>query len=437
MRLLKSGQAGFKEGLERLTRRKIKGNKRVEQEVRRVIRQVRMAGDWALMALTERFDGVSLTPKTLSAGKGEIEALAKKVGQEELRSLKRAAGRIRRFHEKFKGESWFYEEDGIILGQIVRPLRRVGIYVPGGKASYPSSLLMNAIPAKVAGVEEIIVCTPPRPDFAGPSGPAKYLDPLIAASAWIAGVERIFKVGGAQAIAALAYGTESVPKVDKVVGPGHIYVTTAKRMVFGDVSIDMLAGPSEILIIADDSASAPLIAVDLISQAEHDEMALCLLLTPSEPLARKVIAEVKKRLIDAGNSTAALSLKRNGAAVITSSLEEAVELANELAFEHLQIMTSKPRQVLNKIRNAGAVFLGNFSPVVVGDYLAGPNHTLPTGGTARFSSPLSVSDFVKSTSVISYDKESLAKARADLKRLALMEGLKAHALAVEERFAGG
>lgn len=401
---------------------------RADAKVANIIAQVKKRGDRALIELTKRFDRVSLKPAKMVVSKEELATAAKKLGLKQRNSLRLAAKRIERFNRYIKEQSWLIPgEQGEIIGQLVHPLARVGVYVPGGKACYPSSLLMNAIPARVAGVSELIVCTPPD----GKGGIA----PALAAAAQICGVDRVVRVGGAQAIAALAYGTESIPAVDKIVGPGNLYVTLAKKQVFGQVDIDLLAGPSEILVIADETAKVGFVAADLLSQAEHDQMACCLLLTPCERLARAVIDELAARLPAlAGREIAGQALQDNGAVIVTKSLDQAVELANQLAFEHVELATSHPWELLPKLRNAGAIFLGHYTPEAVGDYMAGPNHTLPTGGTARFFSSVSVLDFLRRSSVISFSRENLAYLKKDLITLAELEGLPAHAHAVRERF---
>jgi histidinol dehydrogenase len=355
----------------------------------------------------------------------EIAEAHNNVSDEGVEALKRAAENIREFHEHQKQESWEYEKNGVLLGQNVRPLETVGIYVPGGKASYPSSVLMNAIPAKVAGVKKVVMCSPASKGQCSP-------DVLVAAE--IAGVDSIFKVGGAQAIGAMAYGTNTIPKVDKIVGPGNIFVALAKRMVFGMVDIDMIAGPSEIVIVADDSAHADFIAADLLSQAEHDEQAVPILVTCSEILAQDVVKELKKQTIRLNRqSIIKKSLNDYCCLFVVESLSEAIKVANDIAPEHLELAVKEPRACAEQIRNAGAIFLGHYTPEAVGDYLAGPNHVLPTSGTARFSSPLGVYDFLKRTSIMSYSPEALKKEAPFIRILADMEHLDAHANAVDLR----
>lgn len=399
----------------------------LEPAVREIIEQVRTKGDAGVLAATKKFDQADLSATGLEVTAEEIEEAYAKVSPELLESLRLARDNVRDFHARQHFQTWFQPgKDGEITGQIYRPLERVGIYVPGGTAAYPSSVLMNALPAKVAGVEEIIMVTPPRPDGS--------VLPLVLVAAAESGVTRIFKAGGVQAVAALAYGTESVPKVDKIVGPGNIYVTIAKRLVFGLVDIDMLAGPSEIVVVADETADPELVAADLLSQAEHDTRAAAILVTPSEELAKKVQQEVKEQLAELPRKEiASEALEHYSAAVVAESLQEAVELANGLAPEHLELYVEEPFALLGEIRNAGAVFLGAYASEPVGDYFAGPNHVLPTGGTARFFSPLSVEDFLKRTSVIYATDRALQKWGPHIVRLAEDEGLDAHARAVAKR----
>ena len=396
-----------------------------DETVRKILKDLQERGDAALLEYTSRFDRCDLSVEQLQVTPEEIRQAYNGVAEEELKALKEAAERIRRFHERQKQESWNYEEEGIMLGQVVRPLATAGIYVPGGKASYPSSVLMNAIPAKVAGVDRVIMCSP------FPDGQTR---PHVLVAADIAGVTEIYKVGGAQAVAAMAFGTASIPRVDKIVGPGNIFVALAKRLVFGMVDIDMIAGPSEVLVVADHSANPAYVAADLLSQAEHDEEAVPILVTPEEGLAREVMAELErqKKTLDR-QSIIDVSLSRECRILVTESLEEAVDVANRLAPEHLELALEEPERWAEKIQNAGAVFLGHYTPEAVGDYLAGPNHVLPTSGTARFSSPLGVYDFVKRTSMISYSRSALEKCGKNVTLLAEMEDLGAHANSVKIR----
>ncbi|NOZ68679.1 MAG: histidinol dehydrogenase [Deferribacteres bacterium] len=395
----------------------------IQRVVRKIISDVQRHGDRAVMRYTEKFD--SVRPGKLSIGKKEIESASKNVDKNFLKSLKESARRIREFHKRQKERSWRYSAGGITLGQIIRPLERVGVYVPGGKAAYPSTVLMNVIPAQVAGVREIALCVP---------APGGELNPHVAAAVKLLGVDEVYMAGGAQAVAALAFGTETIKKVDKIVGPGNIYVAVAKKMVFGQVGIDMVAGPSEILIIADGTSDPSFIAADLLSQAEHDEMASSVLITDSADLAGKVKAELARRIKNLKRrDIVRKSLNRYGAIIITQDLRSAVDIANRIAPEHLEVMTGKPAALLPRIKNAGAVFLGKWSPEPLGDYSAGPNHTLPTGGTARFSSPLGVYDFMKRTSLINASRSGFAGLAQAVETLSEVEGLQAHAETVRVR----
>ncbi|MDA3128713.1 histidinol dehydrogenase [Aliibacillus thermotolerans] len=401
------------------------GTSEQTKAVKSVIEQVQTEGDRALRTLTERFDGVTLPRFTVS--EDEKKEAYENVSDRELSALRNAIRRIRAFHERQLRESWFFtEEDGTILGQKITPLDSAGVYVPGGKAAYPSTIMMNVIPAQVAGVKRIVMASPPGKDGK--------LNAAVLVTAQELGVEEIFKIGGAQAIAALAYGTETVPAVDKITGPGNIFVALAKREVFGHVDIDMIAGPSEIVVLADETAPPEYVAADLLSQAEHDEMASSVLVTTSKALAEKVKEEVEKQLDSLPKKDIATSsLENYGAIYVAQDMAKAVEAVNELAPEHLQVMTEKPEMLLGKIRHAGAIFLGHYSPEPVGDYFAGPNHILPTNGTARFSSPLTVDDFTKKSSIISYSKEAFARDREDIMTIARLEGLEAHARSIEVR----
>ena len=399
-----------------------------DETVRKILQDVKERGDTAVLEYTHRFDRHNLSLEQMRVTPEEIRLAYEGVSARELSALQEAEKRIRRFHERQKQESWRYEEEGITLGQMVRPLATAGIYVPGGKASYPSSVLMNAIPAKVAGVERVVMCSP------FPDGQTR---PHVLVAADIAGVSEIYKVGGAQAVGAMAFGTETLPRVDKIVGPGNIYVALAKRLVFGIVDIDMIAGPSEILIVADSSANPAYVAADLLSQAEHDEEAVPILVTPEEGLAREVMVELEKQKNTLSRqSIMEASLNSQCRLLVTESLEAAVDLANRLAPEHLELALEDPDHWVDKIQNAGAVFLGHYTPEAVGDYLAGPNHVLPTSGTARFSSPLGVYDFIKRTSLISYSRPALEKCNETVRLLAEMEDLGAHANSVKLRIHG-
>ncbi|AQS59776.1 histidinol dehydrogenase [Desulforamulus ferrireducens] len=407
-----------------------KRNEDIDQLTARVaaiMAEVQQNGDAALCAFTRRFDGANLSTSQLKVSPAEIEQAYTMVDQEVLASLRLAKDRIEKYHQKQLSRSWFQpEEDGTILGQLILPLERVGIYVPGGTASYPSSVLMNAVPAKVAGVSQIVMVTPPGADGS--------INPYTLVAAAEAGVTEIYKVGGAQAVAALAYGTESIRRVDKITGPGNIFVTLAKRLVYGQVGIDMLAGPSEVLVVADSSANPVYAAADMLSQAEHDRLASAILLTHDTELATAVSQELARQLAELPRQEMAReALANHSAIVITGGLAESLALANEFAPEHLELLVEQPFDCLGQIKNAGAVFLGAHSPEPVGDYLAGPNHVLPTSGTARFYSPLNVDTFMKKSSVISFAKESLRRLGPDIVRLAEVEGLQAHANAVKVR----
>lgn len=398
-----------------------------EQRTAEILENVRKRGNEAVLEYTTKFDKAELSPKTLRVSEEEIEAAYKVIDQEVLPALRQARDNIAEYHEKQLQKSWFEpEEDGTTLGQLIRPLERVGIYVPGGTASYPSSVLMNAVPAKVAGVKEIVMVAPPT---AGGQ-----IDPYSIVAAKEAGVTEIYKIGGAQAVAALAYGTETIKKVDLITGPGNIYVTLAKKMVYGQVNIDMLAGPSEILIIADASADPLYVAADLLSQAEHDVLASAVLVTPSMELAKAVKAEVERQTgYLSRKDILTASLRDYSCIIVTKDMDEAIDMANRYAPEHLELALDKPFEVLGKIKNAGAVFMGHYTAEPVGDYFAGPNHVLPTGGTARFYSPLNVDTFMKKMSIISYSKARLESVGKHIVKLAKVEGLDAHANSVQVR----
>jgi histidinol dehydrogenase len=396
--------------------------------VNTIIEEVKKKGDIALFDYTKKFDGAILDGNTIKITKEEIEEAYSIVDPKLIEVIKKAAINIKEYHNKQKQYSWFDSEpNGIILGQKVSAIQSVGVYVPGGKAAYPSSVLMNVIPAKVAGVKNIIMVTPPNKD--GKVNP----NTLIAAS--IAGVTQIYKVGGAQSIAALAFGTNVIPKVDKIVGPGNIYVALAKKAVYGHVSIDSIAGPSEILVLADETANPKFIAADLLSQAEHDELASSILITTSEEIAKKVSEEVDNftRILDR-RDIIQKSLDNYGYILVANNLNEAIDAANEIASEHLEILTKDPFHVMTKIQNAGAIFLGEYSSEPLGDYFAGPNHVLPTNGTAKFFSPLGVDDFIKKSSIISYSREALEPIYKDVIEFANGEGLTAHANSIAVRF---
>ncbi len=426
MKTIYSDSPDFQTELERITGRGETFDDTVIRVVGDILKEVAARGDEALFEYARRFDGIVLDEETVALSDEERHSAFSRVDPADLEVLQCAAERIERYHRNQKINSWFtVDEDGTELGQLVRPLEKVCVYAPGGRAPYPSTVLMASIPARVAGVEKIYLATPARD---------RGIDPLIIAAAGIAGVDRIFKIGGAQAIAAFAYGTRAIPKVDKIVGPGNIYVAAAKRMVYGAVGIDMIAGPSEIVVIADGSAPASYVAADLLSQAEHDELASAVLLTPEKELAQAVAGEIETQLRELSRkSIATASLDDYGAIVVTKNMDEAVDLANRFAPEHLELMVKNPRELLGRIKNAGAVFLVNRTPEAVGDYIAGPNHILPTAGTARFSSPLGVYDFVKRTSVLSFSASSIARYGEAAFRFSSLEGLDAHGRSVKKR----
>jgi histidinol dehydrogenase len=426
MKILDSKHKDIVAELKRLIDRGETATEEVAATVKEVVERVRKEGDPAVLAYTEKFDRVKLTLKDIRVTPDEVKDAYSRVDPKKVDALKLAARNIRSFHEKQKISSWVSQEaDGVILGQLARPIRSAGVYVPGGKACYPSSVLMNVIPAKVAGVEQLVMCSPM---------PGGVLNPYILVAADIAGVSEIYKIGGAQAVAAMAYGTATVPKVDKIVGPGNIYVATAKRYVFGQVDIDMIAGPSEVLVIADDSADPSFVAADLLSQAEHDELASAILVTTSRNMAEKADAEVERQMAALiRRDIARKAIDRFGAIVIVETLQEAAEVSNAIAPEHLELSVEKPFELLALIRNAGAIFLGHFTPESVGDYVAGPNHVLPTGGTARFFSPLSTDSFMKKSSLIFYTKEGLDKVGEAVMQIADVEGLEAHGNTIRVR----
>lgn len=391
--------------------------------VKSILDDVRRRGDKALVRYTKKFDRVRV--RSLGIGVKEIDNYANRADKEVVKALKVSARRIRLFHEKQKENSWSFDYQGATLGQIIRPIERVGVYVPGGKAAYPSTVLMNVIPAQVAGVREIALCVPT---------PDGELNPYVMAAIQMLGVREVYRIGGAQAIGAMAFGTRSVRKVDKIVGPGNIYVATAKRMVFGEVDIDMIAGPSEVLVIADKSADPSFVAADMLSQAEHDEFASSVCVTDSGDMAEMILGEIMRQLRHLKRSSiAGKSLINYGAIILVESLVEAAGIANRVAPEHLEIMTKNPRSLLKHIRNAGAIFLGKWTPEPMGDYSAGPNHTLPTGGTARFFSPLGVYDFIKRSSLLDFSEAGFRSLSGFVEKIADVEGLEAHANTVRIR----
>ncbi len=417
----------FDRRFEAILSRSEESGREVEQVVLGIIADVRQRGDAAVLELTRRFDRLEATDlAALEVTADEMDAAFNQVDEADVAALVLAVERVTRFHEKQKQQTWIStEEPDIMLGQKVTPLQRVGIYVPGGKASYPSSVIMNAVPARVAGVGEIIMVAPT---------PGGEINPHVLVAARLSGVDRIFRIGGAQAVAALAYGTSTVPRVDKITGPGNIYVATAKKLVFGQVGIDMIAGPSEILVISDGSGSPAHIAADLLSQAEHDELASSILITTDRGFGEQVAVEVERQLaLLSRESIARASWEKFGAIIVAETLDEVIAFSNRIAPEHLELAVADPFALLPQITNAGAIFMGHWTPEAAGDYLAGPNHTLPTGGTARFFSPLSVDDFVKKSSIIYFSKEGLQRLGGDIVRIAGLEGLEAHGRSVSMR----
>lgn len=430
MRIQKLDENGRKNLLEDLLKRSPNNYGQYEQGVTEILANVKANGDQALFEYTKKFDQADLNAGNIKVTDAEIEEAYTLVDRKLVEIIRKSLANIRTYHEKQRQTSWFDSKpDGTILGQKVTALHRVGVYVPGGKAAYPSSVLMNIVPAKVAGVDEIVMVTPPGKDGK--------VTPNTLVAAHEAGADVIYKVGGAQAIAALAYGTESIPKVDKIVGPGNIYVALAKKAVYGYVSIDAIAGPSEILVIADETANPRFVAADLLSQAEHDELASAILVTTSEELARKVSDEVDSFLKELSRSEIIRkSLDNYGYILVADTMDDVIDIANEIASEHLEIQTKNPYDVMTKVRNAGAIFIGEYASEPLGDYFAGPNHVLPTNGTAKFFSPLSVDDFIKKSSIIGYSEEALRDIHKDIEAFAEAEQLTAHANSIKVRFEG-
>ena len=426
MKVLMSSDRAFKAALRRVTSRSNLQGGKVEAAVGTILKAVERGGDNAVNRYTKKFDRVSLKPVQFRVGPQQIKEAYYQIRKEEGDALRYAAQRIMAFHERQRTKTWMYQDNGATLGQMVMPLDAVGLYVPGGKAVYPSSVLMAAIPAKVAGVKRVVMCTPT---------PRGEMSPYLLVAADIAGVDEVYRIGGVQAIGALAYGTKTIARVDKIVGPGNAFVTTAKRLLYGTVALDMVAGPSELLVIADDDANASHVAADLLCEAEHDEDAQVYLVTTSERLAKNVARQVQEQLKKLKREKIiSKSLARHAVAFIVSSMAEAIDLANDIAPEHLTLSVERPFDYLEKVRHAGALFLGRYTPPAIADYVAGPNHVLPTGGTARFFSPLSFDDYVKKSNIIAYTKEELVKVKDHLSRLAQMEGLDAHLKSVESRY---
>jgi histidinol dehydrogenase len=428
MKIFRSGEKKFERYLLKVEGRLAQDDLRLEKGVRSILKDVRKQGDKSVVHYTQLFDGIRIPIHQLQVKRNEIREAYKKVPRDFLETLKQAAHRIRKFQRLLSKRMFLSikgEEKGIYLEQIIRPLEKVGIYIPGGKASYPSTVLMAAIPAKVAGVQEILMVTPPQKDG---------ISPAVLVAADLSGVDRIYQVGGVQAIAALTYGTESIPKVDKIVGPGNQYVATAKRLVYGDVDIDMVAGPSEIVIVTDERTPSSFVAADLISQAEHDEMAMAILITTSETFGEEVQREVERQLtLLKRRRVASTSLHKRGAILVVKDLEQALRLVNRISPEHLELAVSRPLSLIKNVKHAGAVFLGPFTPEAIGDYMAGPNHILPTAGTARFSSPLSMEDFIKRTNLMSFTERALKRFERDVKGFSEWEGLEGHYRAVQMR----
>lgn len=429
MQFLDFSEEGFEARFAAIVERGEESGREVESVVQGIIADVRSRGDEALLEYTRRFDRLECDASSLEVSTAEFDRAFSLVDPQDLAALKLSVERVSRFHEKQKQQTWLStEEPEIMLGQKVTPLNRVGIYVPGGKASYPSSVIMNAVPAKVAGVGEIVMVAPT---------PGGETNPHVLVAAKLAGVDRVFRIGGAQAVAALAYGTSTIPRVDKITGPGNIYVATAKKLVFGQVGIDMIAGPSEILVISDGSGNPSHIAADLLSQAEHDELASSVLITTDRFFAEKVADEVERQLkLLTRQEIARKSWESFGVIIVAGTLDEAISFSNRIAPEHLELAVENPFALLTLITNAGAIFMGHFTPEAAGDYLAGPNHTLPTGGTARFFSPLSVDDFVKKSSIIHFTRKGLEQVGAEIVRIAGLEGLDAHGRSVSLRLEG-
>ena len=430
MRIVQLNEDSLKDLLAGLLKRDPNNYTEYTSQVQEIVDGVKERGDEALFAYTEKFDGAKVSADNIRVTEEEIEAAMAQVPEELLAVMKTSMENIRRYHEKQKRNSWFdARPDGTILGQKITPLDSVGVYVPGGKAAYPSSVLMNIIPAQVAGVERIVMVTPPGKDG--------FVNPVTLTAAHLAGATEVYRAGGAQAVAALAFGTASIPRVRKIVGPGNIFVALAKKAVYGHVSIDSIAGPSEILVIADEKANPRYVAADLLSQAEHDQLASAILVTPSMELAKEVSRQAQEMTeCLSRRDIIQASLDNYGYILVVENMKEAIQAANEIAPEHLEILTDNPFEVMTKIRNAGAIFMGPYSSEPLGDYFAGPNHVLPTNGTAKFFSPLNVDDFVKKSSIIYYSREALKEASQDIETFAKAEQLTAHANSIHVRFEG-
>jgi len=426
MKIIASTDRAFAPTLKKVASRARAQGAAVEKTVKVLLQAVERGGDRAVLRYTRQFDKVSLKPGDLKVTQEEIKEAYHRIRKDEGDALRFAAQRVTAFHERQRTKTWMYQDGAATLGQVVTPVDAVGVYVPGGKAVYPSTVLMSAIPAKVAGVSRIVMCTPPQKGE---------INPYLLVAADIAGVTDIYRVGGVQAIGALAFGTKSIPKVDKIVGPGNIYVATAKRMLYGTVGIDMVAGPSELLVVADDDAKPAHVAADLLCEAEHDEDAQVWLVTTSPSLAKEVLVLLESQLRGLQREKiAAKSVARHSVAFVVTTMDEAIDVANEIAPEHLTLSVDQPFDYLEKIRHAGALFLGRYTPPSVADYIAGPNHVLPTGGTARFFSALSVHDYTKISNIVHYTREELSKVKEHLVRLAQIEGFDAHAKSAQSRF---
>ncbi|MBM4122188.1 MAG: histidinol dehydrogenase [Nitrospira sp.] len=426
MKVIASKDRAFKGMVKRVAARSVPQGGAVETAVKTILKAVERAGDGAVVRYTRKFDRVTLKPAQFRVSPEQVKEAYYQIRKEEGDALRYAAQRIMAFHERQRTKTWMYQDNGATLGQVVMPLDAVGLYVPGGKAAYPSSVLMTAIPAKVAGVKRVVMCTP-----AGKGG----ISPYVLVAADIAGVDEVYRIGGVQAIGAMVYGTKTIRPVDKIVGPGNVYVATAKRLIYGRVDIDMIAGPSELLVIADEAANPVHVAADLLCEAEHDEEAQVCLVTTSDRLAKEVVRQIGEQVKKlARQKVLAKSIGRHAVAFVVGTMDEAIDLANEIAPEHLELAVDRPFDYLEKVRHAGALFLGRYSSPAVADYVAGPNHVLPTGGTARFFSPLSFDDYVKKSNIIAYSKEELMKVKDHIARIAQMEGLDAHAKSLESRF---
>jgi histidinol dehydrogenase len=425
MKIVTMGDRDFPSTLRAVCQRATQQNQSVEGKVKAILQGVARQGDVAVSRFVKKFDGIRLHPREFLVRSEEMHAARMALGKEEVTALRYAGKRIRDFHRLQRQKTWISSHHGVKLGQLINPLDSVGLYVPGGKALYPSTVLMNAIPAKVAGVKRVVMCSPTATGAINPS---------LLVAAQIAGVDEVYRIGGVQAIGAMAYGTKSIPCVDKIVGPGNIFVATAKRLVYGQVDIDMIAGPSELLVLADESANPQHVAADLLCEAEHDEEARVYLVTPSTKLATKVVREVQKQLKGLSRKhIVSNSVNRYAVAFVVPDRGKAIEVSNDIAPEHLSLMFDRPFDYLKKIRHAGAIFMGRYTPPAVADYVAGPNHVLPTGGSARFYSALSLDDYVKRTNIVSYTSKELREAQPYVTQLAMMEGLDAHAKSIESR----